>query len=74
VASYLEQERAFEHLREAFTAVGFLFGTRADSLMHAVRQLIGRALPSPQEVKILHGLARQLLYVAGKSAHPGEPV
>ncbi|HJZ59007.1 MAG TPA: RNA methyltransferase [Gemmataceae bacterium] len=73
VASFADQERAFEHLREALAAVGFLFGTRADALMHAVRQMIGRAMPSPQEVKILHGLARQLLYVAGKREHPGDP-
>jgi tRNA/rRNA methyltransferase len=73
VAPFADQERAYEHLREALTAVGFLFGSRADALMHAVRQLIGRAMPSPQEVKILHGLARQLLYVAGKRKHPGAP-
>ena len=73
VASFADQERAYEHLREALTAVGFLFGSRADALMHAVRQLVGRAMPSPQEVKILHGLARQLLYVAGKRKHPGAP-
>lgn len=71
-APHAEQERAFEHLREALTAVGFLFGTRADALMHAVRQLIGRAGPSSQEVRLLHGLARQLLYVAGKREHSGE--
>lgn len=73
VASHAEQERAYEHLREGLTAVGYLYGTRADALMHAVRQLLGRAGPSSQEVRLLHGLARQLLYVAGKRDHPGEP-
>lgn len=73
VASHREQERMFEHLREAFTATGYLFGSRADSLMHAVRQLVGRANPTPQEVKLLHGLARQLLYITGERDHPGEP-
>jgi tRNA/rRNA methyltransferase len=72
-ASHAEQERMFEHLREAFTAVGYLFGGRADSLMHAVRQFLGRANPTPQEVRLMHGLARQLLYVAGKTEHRGEP-
>ena len=56
----------FEHLREAFQAVGFLFGDRQESLMHAMRQLIGRAMPTPGEVRMLHGLARQLLWVAGQ--------
>jgi tRNA/rRNA methyltransferase len=73
VASHAEQERMFEHLREAFAAVGYLFGGRSDSLMHAVRQFLGRANPTPQEVKLMHGLARQLLYVAGKTPHRGEP-
>lgn len=73
IASIAEQDRMFEHLRDALTAIGFLFGTRADALMHAVRHLIGRANPTSQDVKILHGLARQLLYAAGKREHPGAP-
>ncbi|MBN9518022.1 RNA methyltransferase [bacterium] len=73
VATHAEQERMFEHLREAFAAVGYLFGGRADALMHAVRQFLGRANPTPQEVKLMHGLARQLLHVAGKNPHRGEP-
>jgi tRNA/rRNA methyltransferase len=71
VAPHAEQERMFEHLREGLAAVGFLFGTRQESLMHAVRQLIGRAMPTPQEVKMLHGLARQLLWIARQAK--GEP-
>jgi hypothetical protein len=31
--------------------------------MHALRHLIGRAQPSPMEVRLLYGLARQLLWV-----------
>ena len=64
IAPHEDLERMFEHLRESFQAVGFLFGDRQESLMHAMRQLIGRALPTPQEVRMLHGLARQLLWVA----------
>lgn len=63
-ASFAEQERAFEHLRAGLTAIHFLYGDKADALMHAIRQLIGRAGPSEQEVKLLHGLARQLLWTA----------
>jgi tRNA/rRNA methyltransferase len=65
IAPFADQERVFEHLREALTAIGYLFGEKADSLMAGVRHLIGRAQPSPQEVKILHGLARQMLWAAG---------
>lgn len=64
VAPHADQERMFEHLRAGFAAVGFLFGERQESLMHSVRQLLGRAMPTPQEVRMLHGLARQLLWVA----------
>ncbi|QJW96974.1 RNA methyltransferase [Frigoriglobus tundricola] len=66
VAAFADQERMFEHLRAALTAVGFLFGEKGDSLMHGLRHLIGRAQPTHQEVKILHGLARQLLWAAGQ--------
>jgi tRNA/rRNA methyltransferase len=72
IALFEEQERMFAHLREALAAVHFLYGEKADPLMHAVRQLIARANPSPHEVKILHGLARQLLHVAGR-IHSDEP-
>jgi tRNA/rRNA methyltransferase len=73
VAPHADQERMFEHLREAFQAVGFLFGERQDTLMHAMRQLIGRALPTPAEVRMLHGLARQLLWIASQRKDAGEP-
>ncbi len=76
IASFDEQERMFDHLRQALEAVHFLFGTKADPLMHAVRQLIARAQPSPNEVRILHGLARQLLWVARNgpsTSDRGEP-
>jgi hypothetical protein len=36
-----------------------------------MRQLIGRALPTPQEVRMLHGLARQLLWIAGRGTATG---
>lgn len=71
VAPHADQERMFEHLREGLAAVGFLFGTRQDSLMHAMQQLVGRAMPTPAEVRMLHGLARQLLWAAGQMK-PGD--
>ncbi len=64
IAPHADQERVFEHLRDALTAAGYLYGTKAGPLMDAVRHLIGRASPSPQEVRMLHGLARQLLWLA----------
>jgi tRNA/rRNA methyltransferase len=72
IATFEEQERMFAHLKEALEAVHFLFGTKAEPLMHAVKQLIVRANPSPSEVRILHGLARQILWFAGKKADEAE--
>jgi len=63
-ATFADQERAFEHLRQAFEDVHFLWNEKADSLMHALRHLLGRAGPTPMEVDMLHGLARQLQWFA----------
>jgi tRNA/rRNA methyltransferase len=65
----------FDHLRRGLEAVHFLYGQNADALMAAVRHLIGRANPTPGEVKILHGLARQLEYEGRSKKHdPPNPV
>jgi tRNA/rRNA methyltransferase len=74
VAPFADQERMFESLRDALERVHFLWGPKTDSLMHAVRHLVARARPSPNEVRILFGLARQLRWVAehGVSAAPDE--
>jgi tRNA/rRNA methyltransferase len=67
VAPFAEQERMFEKLGAALAAIRFLRGTRDEALMHAVRHLIGRALPSPMEVKVLIGLARQMQWVVKRA-------
>jgi tRNA/rRNA methyltransferase len=63
-APFAEQEQMFAHLREALERIHFLYGDKAAALMHALRHLIARAGPSEMEVKLLHGLARQMLWVA----------
>jgi tRNA/rRNA methyltransferase len=67
-APFAQQQRMFEHLRAGLEAIHFLYGPKADTLMHALRQLIARAQPSEPELKLLHGLARQLEWIA---RHPG---
>jgi tRNA/rRNA methyltransferase len=64
LASHDELERLFTHLREGFEGIHYVYGSKADQLMHGVRHLISRAQPTPQEVRMLHGLARQMLFVA----------
>jgi tRNA/rRNA methyltransferase len=61
-ATFEAQERVFEHLRTALEAIHFLYGDKADSLMHAVRHLLARAQPTGMEIELLHGLARQMLW------------
>ncbi|MCS7021006.1 MAG: RNA methyltransferase [Gemmataceae bacterium] len=72
-ASHAELERMFQHLRQGLEAVGYLFGDRQEVLMSAVRYLLARARPTVAEVRMLHGLARQLLWIArqaGRSLPP----
>lgn len=66
-ATFADQEQLFEHLREGLEAIHFLYGEKADSLMHAIRHLIGRAQPTPMEVGVLHGLARQLDWIGARA-------
>jgi tRNA/rRNA methyltransferase len=66
VAPFADQERMFDSLREALEQIHFLYGEKADSLMHAVRHLLGRAEPTLMEVEMLFGLARQLRWIASQ--------
>jgi tRNA/rRNA methyltransferase len=66
VAPFAMQERMFESLRTALEQVHFLYGDKAESLMHALRHLIGRAQPTAMEVDLLFGLARHLRWHANQ--------
>jgi tRNA/rRNA methyltransferase len=63
-AKYEEQERMFNHLRKALEQIHFLYGDKADALMHGVRRLIGKAAPTEMEIGLLHGWARQMEWIA----------
>ena len=67
LASHDELDRMVGHLRESFEAIHYVYGQKGGQLMHGFRHIILRAQPTTQEVRMLHGLARQLLYLAG---HP----
>jgi tRNA/rRNA methyltransferase len=72
-APFADQERMFDRLREALAAVHFLYGPKADALMHAVRHLIGRAGPTAMEVEVLFGLARQLRWFVEHGPRMSDP-
>jgi tRNA/rRNA methyltransferase len=59
-ATFDSQEHLFQQLRSALEKIHFLYGDKADSLMHAIRHLLGKARLSEMEVKLLLGLARQI--------------
>jgi tRNA/rRNA methyltransferase len=63
-ASHESLVHMFAQLQHALEEIHFLFGPKGDSLMHAVRHLISRALPSDMEVDVLRGLARQIEWSA----------
>jgi tRNA/rRNA methyltransferase len=69
-ASFADQERMFAESRQALAEIHFLFGEKADALMHAVRHLIGRAKPTLGETKILIGLARQIRWYVANTEPP----
>jgi tRNA/rRNA methyltransferase len=54
------KEHMFCQLKIALEEIHFLYGDKADSLMHAVRHLLGKAQLTEMETKILLGLARQI--------------
>jgi tRNA/rRNA methyltransferase len=60
LATFAEQDQMFKHLQAALTEIHFLYGEKAEPLMHALRHLLGRARLSVMEVKLLLGLARQI--------------
>jgi tRNA/rRNA methyltransferase len=72
-APFADQERMFERLREGLEDIHFLYGPKADALMHALRHLIGRARPMPMEVDVLLGLARQLRWVGEQACSGRSP-
>jgi tRNA/rRNA methyltransferase len=54
------QDRMFADLKAALEQIHFLYGPKAEALMHALRHLIGRAKPSEMEIDVLLGLSRQI--------------
>lgn len=65
-ATVEQHERMFAHLRRALEAIHFLYGDKAEPLMHGFRHLLGKARLTEMETKLLHGLARQILWYAEK--------
>jgi tRNA/rRNA methyltransferase len=72
VAPWEQQARMFAHLQSGLEQIRYLRGVRGEALMHALRHLIARCQPSPMEVRLLFGLARQLHWVAARLPRDAE--
>jgi tRNA/rRNA methyltransferase len=68
LATVAAQEHMFEQLKIALEEIHFLYGDKAEPLMHAVRHLLGKARLTEMETKILLGLARQIRWFVAN--HP----
>ncbi|HYV38355.1 MAG TPA: RNA methyltransferase [Gemmataceae bacterium] len=70
IAPFSMQEQMFSQLQEALVAIHFLYGDKAEPLMHGIRHMLGKARLTKMEVKLLMGLARQMLWVARQPREP----
>jgi len=69
-APFEAQEFMFQQLRVALEGIHFLYGDKADALMHAIRHLLGKAWLSEMEVNLLLGLARQIGWFVEQNKRP----
>jgi TrmH family RNA methyltransferase len=65
-----ELETALDDLRQAFLKIGYLNPANPDAILSEWRGLIARAGPSPREVRLLRGLARQVRWAGERIAPP----
>jgi len=68
-----EVEQAIAELREGLLGIGYLNPDNPDAILAELRALLVRAAPSPREVSLLRGVARQVRWAAGRIARGGGP-
>jgi tRNA/rRNA methyltransferase len=72
-APFAAQEHLYAQLDEALRRIHFLYGDKADALMHGIRHLLGKARLTEMEVKLLLGLARQIRWYTDQNPVPYSP-
>jgi TrmH family RNA methyltransferase len=72
-ASVADMDEALAELREGLLGIGFLNPQNPDAILTELRRLLARARPSPREVGLLRGLARQARWAARSIARRREP-
>jgi TrmH family RNA methyltransferase len=68
VATAGELEAMLDELREGLLGIGYLNRENPDSILSELRWLAARAAPTPREVALLRGLARQLRWAGARIA------
>ena len=63
-ALHEEREAMYAHLGEALRAIGFLKPDQEDGMGRRLRRMFGRADFTSGDVKVLRGIARQILWIA----------
>jgi TrmH family RNA methyltransferase len=66
-ASHEEREAMYAHLEDALSAIGFLHEEAAEGMMRRIRRILGRAGLTSGDAKVLRGIARQVLWAAGRA-------
>jgi TrmH family RNA methyltransferase len=61
-------ESGLDDLRQALVGIGYLNRDNPEPILSEWRTLLARAGPTPREVVLLRGLARQILWAAGRIA------
>jgi TrmH family RNA methyltransferase len=65
LASTEQLDELFAHLRTAFLDIGYAYDHTVDPLLRSYREIFSRARLYRREVKMLRGLARQMMWKAG---------
>lgn len=73
LASAGELEDAVQDLRAALLGIGYLNPDQPDEVLAELRGVLHRARPTPREVTLLRGVARQVAW-AGKKARGGPAI
>jgi TrmH family RNA methyltransferase len=72
-ASVAAIEAALDELREGLMGIGYLNPQNPDAVLSELRRLLARSRPSPREVGLVRGLARQARWAARSIARRREP-
>lgn len=66
-ASHAAREAMYGHLLQACLAIGYLHDNSVVTIMRRLRRMLGRATMTTEEVALLRGLARQILWAARRA-------